>query len=109
LSKYGARKTTVNGITFASKGEANRDAELVMLEMAGEIFGLVRQPKFEIVPAFVYRGKKHAATHYIADWMYEEDGETVIEDFKGVETPVFKLKWKLMKMTYRQYVYRISK
>ena len=47
-SKYGAIRTTVDGVTFASKAEARRYAELKLLEQAGEIKGLELQPKFDI-------------------------------------------------------------
>ena len=46
-SKYGARKTIVDGITFDSKKEANRYRELKLLEDAGEIEKLKMQVAFE--------------------------------------------------------------
>lgn len=106
--KYGAKPTEINGVKFHSQGEAMRDVDLCILERAGEIAHLVRQPKFVLQPAFVHRGERIAAITYTADWMYSENGETVIEDFKGVETDVFKLKWKWMKAKYPEYVYRIT-
>jgi hypothetical protein len=106
--KYGSIPTTINGIKFHSQGEAMRDVDLCVLEKAGEIGNLRRQPKFVLQPAFTHRGERVAAITYTADWIYDEASDTVIEDWKGVETDVFKLKWKWMKRLYPQYVYRIT-
>lgn len=106
--KYGAIPVEVNGIRFHSQGEAAEDSNLVYLEMAGEISNLIRQPKFTLLPAFFHDGKRIAAITYTADWSYTENGRTVIHDFKGVETDVFKLKWKWMKALYPDFVYRIT-
>ena len=50
-SKYGAKKVTVDGITFDSKKEANRWCELRLMERAGVITGLERQVKFVLIPS----------------------------------------------------------
>lgn len=90
--KYNARKTTVDGITFDSKREANRYAELKLLERAGEISDLKLQVPFELIP----KQPGERAVKYIADFVYTEDGQTVVEDTKGVKTPVYILKRKLL-------------
>jgi len=92
--KYGAIKTTVDGITFASKGEANRYAELKLMQAAGLISQLELQPEYLIVVNGVRIGS------YIADFRYIENGELITEDFKGVKTPVYQLKKKLVKALY---------
>jgi hypothetical protein len=93
-SKYRAVKTTVDGITFASKLEARRYNELLMLQRNGAIRSLKRQVPFDLVV------NGHHVCRYIADFTYEltSDGmmETVCEDAKGVMTPEFRLKAKLM-------------
>ena len=91
-SKYGAIKTTVDGITFDSKKEARRYMELKHQEATREIFKLELQPKFDLavngVKVGVYRG----------DFRYlDYDGNTIVEDCKGMKTPVYRLKKKLMK------------
>lgn len=43
-SKYGAQRTTIDGIAFASKREASRYQELKLMQMAGEIQDLELQP-----------------------------------------------------------------
>lgn len=91
-SKYRNVKTTVDGVTYDSKKEARRAGELALLVRAGEISELKRQPKFELV----VNGQKIA--RYVADFTYfDKDGKPVVEDVKGVLTPEFKLKAKLMR------------
>jgi hypothetical protein len=100
-SKYGAVKTVVNGITFASKREAARYVELKRLEEAGEIRDLRLQPSFEIIPAVELDGKKQRAIKYIADFSFlDADGVTVYEDVKGMRTQVYQLKRKLVKHVF---------
>lgn len=50
-SKYGNRKTVVNGIEFDSRKEAVRYQELRLLERAGKISGLRLQEKFVLIPS----------------------------------------------------------
>ena len=98
-SKYGNRKTTVNGVTYDSAKEARRGAELRLMERAGLISDLQAQVKYILIPAQRQRGKvvERAAT-YIADFVYKQDGKTVVEDVKSpaTRTDVYKLKKKLM-------------
>lgn len=108
--KYRNRKTAVNGVTFDSAGEARRYQDLAFMERGGLITDLRCQVPFELAPAFKDRdGKRHRPITYIADFVYDEDGVTVVEDFKGVETDVFKLKRKLFLARYPQYKFRISR
>lgn len=117
MAKYGNRKTTIDGITFDSRKEARRYAELSLLERAGIIQKLRRQVKFELIPAQYevferYSGKTgkrlkdgkrlvEKACTYIADFVYEErigdTWEKVVEDAKGCRTKDYILKRKLMR------------
>jgi hypothetical protein len=95
--KYHAKKTELDGITFDSKKEANRYAELKLLERSGAIHNLQRQVRYELIPAQKKNGKTvERACHYIADFVYEENGKTVVEDVKGYRTKEYVLKRKLM-------------
>jgi hypothetical protein len=105
--KYRNRKTTIDGITFDSKGEANRYCELKLLQRAGEISNLTLQPKYILQESFKKGKKTHRAITYIADFQYQENGKTIVEDFKGVETEVFRIKKKLFEKRYSQYELRI--
>jgi hypothetical protein len=102
-NKYKAIRTEVDGIMFHSKKEAKRYSELKLLEKAGEISQLELQPKFIIE----IEGIK--ICNYIADFRYIDKkaqgnngqmGTTVVEDVKGVLTPVYRLKKKLVEALY---------
>lgn len=99
-NKYSAQKTTIDGITFDSKKEAERYAELCLWERSGIISDLVLQPEFVLQPGFVYHGKKERAIKYIADFQYMQDGKTIVEDVKGKKTDVYKLKRKMFLALY---------
>ena len=99
--KYGNRKTTVFGITFDSKREAERYLVLRSMEKRCEIYGLRLQVPFELIPDTVVEGEKIRKVVYIADFVYKTpDGKTVVEDAKGMRTDVYKIKKKLMAMVF---------
>ena len=98
--KYGNKKTEYNGEKFDSRLEARRYTELALMERAGVIKDLRRQVPFELIPPYVTHGRKVRPAEYIADFVYEKDGETVVEDTKGVKTEVYKLKKKLFEYRY---------
>ena len=101
FNKYGAKRTVVNGITFASRREAERYSILRLMEKNGLIIGLELQPKFELQPAFVKNGKKNRPIFYIGDFFYvKADGTNVVEDSKGFRTPTFRLKQKMFDFKY---------
>jgi hypothetical protein len=95
-NKYGAKKTFYDGITFDSRGEAMRWADLKLLERAGEIKHLQRQ-----VP-YVLTAHGKPICKLIVDFTYMEKGRLVDEDFKSdaTTTPVFKLKAKMFAAQY---------
>jgi len=108
--KYNAVKTEVDGITFDSKKEARRYEALRELEQTGEIHDLRRQVKYTIIPeqrlpdvvgpkGGITKGKLlERPVTYVADFVYNlPDGGTVVEDCKGVRTPDYIIKRKLMR------------
>lgn len=100
-TKYGSRAVTLNGEKFDSHKEARRYGELVLLEKAGQISSLERQVRFELIPS-QYRGGRcvERAVHYIADFVYYEDGEKIVEDSKGFRTKDYIIKRKLMLLVH---------
>lgn len=93
FSKYGNHRQG----GFDSKKEASRYAELAIMQKAGLISNLQRQVRFELVPAQYKDGKcLFRSVTYIADFVYTENGETVVEDSKGYKTPEYIIKKKLM-------------
>lgn len=92
-NKYGAKRTSVDGIIFHSKKEAMRYVALKQLVKAGKIQDLELQPR---VPIYV-NGKK--ICDYIGDFRYTDHrGEKILEDVKSeaTKTPVYRLKKKLL-------------
>lgn len=94
-SKYRAVKTEVDNVMFASKKEAARYRALKAMVKAGLITELKLQPEFKVI----VEGKKICT--YKADFTYlNENSEWVIEDVKGMKTPVYRLKKKLVEAIY---------
>lgn len=92
MTKYNNKKTVVDGIKFDSKAEAARYVELKGMEEGGYITKLSRQVPFLLIP----KQCGERSVKYIADFVYFVDGRQVVEDVKGVRTPVYNLKRKLM-------------
>lgn len=107
MSKYGAKKTEVDGIVFDSKKEAKRYKILREKELAGEIRDLELQKKFVLIPAQYadVDGKRKCverACEYRADFCYKNAGDDVlvVEDTKGFKTKDYIIKRKLMLHEY---------
>lgn len=113
--KYRNQKVQVDGITFDSRREARRYSELKLLERAGQITDLELQKVYELIPAqyetYARYGKKgqrikdgrrclEKSCTYIADFVYKENGQTVVEDTKGMKTEVYNIKRKMMLYFY---------
>lgn len=96
-SKYLNVHCEFGGENYRSKREMNRHLELLLLQKAGEIAGLTREVPFIIAPPVVIQGRKKPAMKYLADFVYSTaDGRTVVEDAKGMRTPVYSIKRHLM-------------
>lgn len=102
MNKYHNKNTVVDGILFDSRKEAHRYGELKLLEKIGLIRNLKRQPRYLLQEKFTHQltGCKHRAIEYVADFEYEELGKVIVEDVKGIQTDVFKLKAKLFDYKY---------
>lgn len=100
MSKYKNKKIQVDMYVFDSIAESKRYKELAVLEKAGKITGLELQPHFLLQEGFKKKGKTYRKIEYIADFQYIENGQVIVEDVKGKETEVFKLKRKLFEKKY---------
>jgi hypothetical protein len=100
--KYGARACVIDGHRFASQREGNRYLDLRLLEKAGEVFELELQPKFPLYVCRRQNGELHQVCTFIADFRYREgrDKVLIVEDSKGMQTPVFRLKRKMFEAQY---------
>lgn len=113
-SKYNAKKVEIDGKLFDSKKEAKRYKELVELEQKGKISALQTQVPFLLIPAQyeeIYTTNKKGKVvtkkqlverkvQYVADFVYNKNGKTVVEDVKGYRKggaySLFVIKRKLM-------------
>jgi hypothetical protein len=107
-SKYHAEPVELDGLRFASKREAARYAALRLLERAGQIRNLQLQPRYPLATVRLEAGRvvdTPVVATYVADFAYVErtaDGawQPVVEDAKGVRTPVYRLKRKWFQAQY---------
>ena len=107
-SKYGNKKTTVDGITYDSRKEAVRGHELQIMQKQGIITHLEMQVAFTICPR-IEGVKGSRARKYVADFVYQMDGKKIIEDVKSAITrknPVYTLKKQLVQWQYPEYEFR---
>jgi hypothetical protein len=95
-SKYRNVRTTVGGITFASKREAARWQELQLMQKAGAIIGLRVHEPF----AIVVNGENVCT--YVSDFTYYQGGLRCVEDVKTkvTMTAVYRLKKKLLRAVH---------
>lgn len=97
MRKYGNRKVIHDGIEFDSTKEANRYCELKLMQRAGLISDLQLQVSFKLIPSQYIDGKVvERPVSYIADFVYKQNGQTVVEDTKGMKTKDYIIKRKLM-------------
>lgn len=108
-NKYHAYKCKVGDEVFNSRKELHRYEELCLLEKAGHIKNLRREVKYILIPAqreVIWKNGRprngkviERECSYIADFVYEENGQTVVEDVKGgnaTKTDKYIIKRKLM-------------
>lgn len=105
-TKYGNVPTTIDGIRFDSRKEAQDYVTLKLLEQSGQIRDLVLQPRFTLQTG----GGDMRSIEYVADfmWLDTHTGKMFVRDSKGHQTDVFKLKAKMFRRLYPQYVYEVG-
>ena len=110
--KYGNTKIKNAYGTFDSSLEWSRFLFLSNREKEGEITNLRRQVEYLLIPAQYGTEIKHLKTKdkevrvllerscsYVADFVYERNGKTIVEDCKGAKgiiTETAKIKKKLL-------------
>lgn len=101
VSKYNARKVKIDGYTFDSIIESKRYIQLKEKVEEGVIKDLEVHPRFVLQNAFLYGDKRISGIWYEADFSYTViDGRKIVEDVKGYETDVYRLKRKLLLYNY---------
>lgn len=109
MSKYRNKKAQIDMYVFDSVRESQRYKELKLLERAGEISNLELQPRFLLQDSFKKNGRTFRKIEYVADFKYIENGKTIVEDVKGMQTDVFKLKHKIFEKVYPDLELKIIK
>ena len=118
--RYNHTKVEVNGLKFDSKKEYQRYLVLKEAEDRGAISDLRTQVKFELIPAVVEEYIEHLKTKdkiktrtlqlaitWTADFVYQKDGEEVVEDVKPSKALLsdrFVIKEKLFFWKYRKKI-----
>ena len=111
-AKYGNKKIKNAFGTYDSELEYARFIFLSNRQKEGEISGLRRQVEYLLIPAQYGTEIRHLKTKdkevrvllerpcsYIADFVYERNGKTIVEDCKGAKaiiTETAKIKKKLL-------------
>jgi Protein of unknown function (DUF1064) len=111
-AKYRAAPCVIDGLRFASTAEGRRYAELKLLARAGTIRDLRCQPVFPLTAIADDLTCSKVAV-YRADFSYQEQQAgawvLVVEDVKGVRTPVYRLKKKWFETQYGVAIREITR
>lgn len=103
-NKYHAKKVKTEDGVFDSIKEYRRWQQLKLMQERGEIKLLQRQVKYELIPLQKINGKTiERACNYLADYVYTQDGDIIVEDVKSEITrkkPEYIIKRKLMLWRY---------
>ena len=114
-NKFGAKSTTYDGMTYASKREAARAQELDLLVRGKAIKGWERQRKISIdicpakkclrlcsqkCAAHPKEKPEHVFNYYMDFVIHENDGTETWEEVKGFETDVWKMKWRFTEILF---------
>lgn len=89
--KFHAIPTESDGINFSSKKEARYYQTLKLRQAAGEVLFFLRQVPFHLP----------AGVKYVVDFQeFHADGTVHFTDVKGMETPTFKAKRRMVEALY---------
>lgn len=104
MSKYGAKKVTIDGITFDSKAESFYYKYLLGLMESGVVESFEMQKPYTLLDKFPHpkTGKTIRAIKYVPDFeVIYTDGRVEVVDVKGMQTDVFRMKCKLFMFRYQ--------
>lgn len=91
-NKFGAVRAEFDGRSFDSTGEMDYAVQLDLMKKAGE----VKQVEYQHKIALESNGKL-VCTYKIDFRLTMPDNSIVFAEFKGKETPDWKIKWQLLK------------
>ena len=97
---------TLDGIVFDSKFEMQ--AYDLLCKFLGKSY-FTLSPKYELQPKFRdSQGKAVRAIAYVGDFLIKYKGSEYLIDTKGMETPVFKMKEKMMLYVHKKHIHKIK-
>lgn len=103
MTKYHNRRVGADGYTFDSQAERARYGELLLLQRAGAISELVVHPRYVLLD----KTTTERVTVYVADFEYLDGTKQIVEDVKGVETALWRLKMAMFRRRYPRVELRI--
>ena len=107
--RFKVYKPEIDGIIFDSGLEAKFYVHLLEEIQAGVVDSFTRQQAFELQPSFKLGDKRVSKIRYIADFVVTyKDGNVIVIDVKGRETPDFRLKKKLFEYKFRMPLYCVQ-
>ena len=96
MSKYHARQVKDDGHVFDSRAEHRRYGELKLMQKARLIEDLEVHPRF----AAIVNNQKICVVELDFRYFDKTKNKTIYEDVKGLDTPISKLKRKLLKALF---------
>lgn len=107
--KFHAVPTVFDGIRFASKKEAKRYQELLLMKAQGIVKEIEVQPSYLLQPGFERNGRKFRPINYRADFRVTYfDGTVEVEDVKGFRTREFERTEKLLLYRYPDLRFKVG-
>jgi hypothetical protein len=89
--KFNAARTELDGIKFSSKREAHYYQDLLLARRSGELLFFLRQVPFHLP----------GGVRYCCDFAeFWRSGEVRFTDVKGLRTPMYIAKKKMVEATY---------
>ena len=107
--KYRNKKVELDGLLFDSKDEAHFYTHLKEQKQDRLIQDFELQPQYELVPAFIYQGRKRKPITYTPDFkVIHNDGHIEVIDVKsmGSATQQGELRRKLFEFKYPEILLR---
>lgn len=104
-NKFGAKKKEYNGRKYDSTGEADYSAELDLRKKAGEISKIEYQFPINLKS----ETGEHITTYKIDFKVTFKTGKIEYHEFKGKETALWRVKWKLAKSQFPDYKFVLIK
>ena len=100
-TKYNSKKIEIDNMKFDSADESKYYLYLKDLKEKGEVRYFLLQPKYVLIPKFVYFGEKRRELTYTADFLvYYPDGTFEAIDIKGFSSQQTEIRRKMFEYKF---------